>query len=239
MLLLVLSQLQFGARDLGFSYLGSGVRTDKHMWSGLTKKLKMQSDYPNVFGTSGDDRPDETTDPGIATIPPGGTDPAQKSVLTDTTWDLRYVGSDAAQSPRLGFQSGARQKPTLERAQPVYAVSEPTLRPKEQIATAVTGPSVGLADLETMLKRLLPSVPAQAPPPLCTHIPRNYAETPASVYTGTGTTPLCTHGPRNYAEAPASGRTGTGTAASPCTQGVGSHVETPASRNTDTGTAPP
>ena len=130
----------------------------------------MQSDYPNVFGTSGDDRPDETTDPGIATIPPGGTDPALESVLTDTTWDLRYVGADAAtpaqgQSPRLGFQSGASLKPMLERAQPVYAVSGPTLGPTEQIAPAVTGPSVGLADLEMMLKHLLPAVPAQAPPP--------------------------------------------------------------------------
>ena len=54
----------------------------------------------------------------------------------------------------------------LERAQPAYAVNEPTLRPTEQIIAAVTGPSVGLADLETMLKHLLPDVPAQAPPPL-------------------------------------------------------------------------
>ena len=41
-------------------------------------------------------------------------------------------------------------KPMSEKAQPVYAVSL----------------SVGLADLEAMLKRLLPDMPAQAPPPL-------------------------------------------------------------------------
>ena len=56
-------------------------------------------------------------------------------------------------------------KPTLERVQPVYVVSEPTLGLTEQVVAAVTGPSVGLADLETMLKHLLPAVPAQAPPP--------------------------------------------------------------------------
>ena len=54
----------------------------------------------------------------------------------------------------------------LERAHPVYALSEPTLGPMEQVVAAVTSPSVGIADLETMLKRLLPAVPAQAPPPL-------------------------------------------------------------------------
>ena len=48
------------------------------MWSGLTKKLKMQSDAPNVLGTSGDDRPDETTDLGIDTLPLGGTDHADR-----------------------------------------------------------------------------------------------------------------------------------------------------------------
>ena len=56
-------------------------------------------------------------------------------------------------------------KPTPERAQPVYEVSEPTRRRTEQVVAAVTGPSVGLADLETMLKCLLPAVPAQAQAP--------------------------------------------------------------------------
>ena len=56
-------------------------------------------------------------------------------------------------------------KPMPERAQPMYAVSEPMLGPTEQVVAAVTGPLVGLADLETMLKCLLPAVPAQAPPP--------------------------------------------------------------------------
>ena len=57
-------------------------------------------------------------------------------------------------------------KPTLKRAQPVHEVSEPTLGPTEQIVAAITGPSVGLANLGTMLKCLLPAIPAQAPPPL-------------------------------------------------------------------------
>ena len=45
-------------------------------------------------------------------------------------------------------------------------VSELTFVPTEQVVAAVTGPSVSLANLETMLKHLLPAVPAQAPPPL-------------------------------------------------------------------------
>ena len=61
--------------------------------------------------------------------------------------------------------TGRVVKPTQETAQPVYAVSEPTLGPAEQVIADVTGPSVGLADLEAMLKHLLPAVPAQAPPP--------------------------------------------------------------------------
>ena len=52
----------------------------------------------------------------------------------------------------------------------MYAVSEPTLVLTKQVVTAVTGPSVRLADLEAMLKRLIPAVPAQAPPPALTDI---------------------------------------------------------------------
>ena len=55
-------------------------------------------------------------------------------------------------------------KLTPERARLVYAVSEPALGPTEQVVAAVTGPSVGLADLEVMLKRLLPAVPIPTPP---------------------------------------------------------------------------
>ena len=58
-------------------------------------------------------------------------------------------------------------KSTLERAQPVYVVSEPTPEPTPGPTVAdITGPSVCLADLETMLRRLLPAVPAQALPHL-------------------------------------------------------------------------
>ena len=88
------------------------MRTDKH----VVQKLKMQSDDPDVLGASGEDRPDETTYPGIDTLPSGGTDPAPESVLTDTTRDPGTVGADAAtpaqgQPPRLNLQSGARLKP--------------------------------------------------------------------------------------------------------------------------------
>ena len=73
----------------------------------------MQSDDPNVLNATGDDRPVKTTDSGIATLPPGGTDPATESVLTVTTRDPETVGADAAtpaqwQPPRLGLQGGTR-----------------------------------------------------------------------------------------------------------------------------------
>ena len=82
-------------------------------------------------------------------------------------------------------------KPAPDRARPVYAVSEPTLVSTEQVIAAVISPSVGLADLEAMLKRLLTDVLAQAPPPRSapTHI-EAYVETPAyrNADTGTATT---------------------------------------------------
>ena len=37
--------------------------------------------------------------------------------------------------------------------------------PADRVVVAVATPSVGLPDLETLLKRLLPNVPAPAPPP--------------------------------------------------------------------------
>ena len=49
---------------------------------------------------------------------------------------------------------------TSERVWPVYVVIEPALGSMEQVIAAITGPSVELADLEAMLKRLLPAVPA-------------------------------------------------------------------------------
>ena len=56
-------------------------------------------------------------------------------------------------------------KPTPERARPVYVVSEPVLGPADQVVAAITGPSVRLADLEVLLRRLLLTAPAAAPPP--------------------------------------------------------------------------
>ena len=58
----------------------------------------------------------------------------------------------------------ARKMP--EKARVVCVVSELTFVPTEQVIAAVTSPSVRLADLESMLKRLLLDIPAQAPPPL-------------------------------------------------------------------------
>ena len=48
-------------------------------------------------------------------------------------------------------------KPTLERARPVYTVKEPACMLAEQVVAAITTPSVGLGDLETLLRRLLPT----------------------------------------------------------------------------------
>ena len=47
----------------------------------------------------------------------------------------------------------------------VYVVSEPAVMPADRVVAAVATPSVGLADLETLLKRLLPNVPTLSPPP--------------------------------------------------------------------------
>ena len=44
-------------------------------------------------------------------------------------------------------------------------VSEPAAMLVDRLVAAVATPLVGLADLETLLKRLLPNVLAPAPPP--------------------------------------------------------------------------
>ena len=96
----------------------------------------MHSDDSNVLNATGDDRPDETTDSGIATLPPGGADPAPESVLTDTTRDPGTVGADDAtpalgQLPRLGLQSGARIKP-FSFGLPTPLDNRPTPLPRSQ-----------------------------------------------------------------------------------------------------------
>ena len=84
----------------------------------------------------------------------------------------------------------------------MYAVSELMLGPTEQVVAAVTGPSVGIANFETMLPaiqappplsattdlkmmliRPLPAVPAQTQPPRSApmEIELSHGETPASV----------------------------------------------------------
>ena len=109
----------------------------------------MQSDDLNVLNATGDVRPDETTDSGIATLPPGGTDPAPESGLTDTTRDPGTVGADAAipaqgKPPRLGLQSGARLKP-FSFGLPTPLDSRPP--PLPRIKPAVDFPSPQQADL--------------------------------------------------------------------------------------------
>ena len=49
--------------------------------------------------------------------------------------------------------------------QSVYSVSDQVVRPVDRVVTAVATPLLGLADLETLLKRLLLSTTAPAPPP--------------------------------------------------------------------------
>ena len=81
-------------------------------------------------------------------------------------------------------------KPMLERAQPVYAVSEPTL------FSAVSG-HTGISTAAYLF----------------THEPRNYAETPASGRTATGTAASpCIHGVGSHVETPVSQNTDTGAA---------------------------
>ena len=53
--------------------------------------------------------------------------------------------------------------PAPERTQSVYTVSEPAVMPADQVVAFVVTPAVGLADM--LLKQLLSSVPAMAPPP--------------------------------------------------------------------------
>ena len=96
----------------------------------------MHSDDPNVLNATGDDRPDETTDSGIASLPPGGADPAPESMLTDTTRDPGTVVADDAtpalgQLPRLGLQSGARIK-SFSFGLPTPLDSRPTPLPRSQ-----------------------------------------------------------------------------------------------------------
>ena len=86
------------------------------MWSALTKKLKMQSDHPNVLNATGDDPSTETIDSGIVTFQPRGTDLAPESMLTDTMMDPGTMGAYTStpiqeQPHRFGPQNGARLKP--------------------------------------------------------------------------------------------------------------------------------
>ena len=87
----------------------------------------------------------------------------------------------------------------------MYAVSESTLGSTEQVVAAVTSPLVGLADLETMVKRLLPAVPTQAPPPLS-------ASTDLETMLKRLLPELCTNGDKSHVEMPASRNTDTGAA---------------------------
>ena len=76
-------------------------------------------------------------------------------------------------------------KPASERAQPVYAVSELMLGLADQVVAAIAGTSVNLADLEVLLRRLLPTAPAQASPRI--HEDRSHADTLNFDHAGTGT----------------------------------------------------
>ena len=89
---------------------------------------------------------------------------ARTHLIRDPNCDLRWHLNCVPPETPIQNIVDRVVKPMPEKAWPVYAVSEPTLLPMEQVIAAVTGPSVGLADLEAMLKRLLPAVPAQAPP---------------------------------------------------------------------------
>ena len=57
-------------------------------------------------------------------------------------------------------------KPAPEKTRSVYTVSEPAVMPADRVVADVATPSLGLADLEMLLRRLLPSVPAPLPRPV-------------------------------------------------------------------------
>ena len=56
-------------------------------------------------------------------------------------------------------------KPTPERAQPMYTESEPVCVPADQVVPAVTALSVGVGELESLLRRLLLTAPPPRPVP--------------------------------------------------------------------------
>ena len=60
--------------------------------------------------------------------------------------------------------------PAPARTRPVDTVSVPVVMPVDLVVAAVVTPLVGLADLETLLKRLLPNMLAPAPPPRPVHM---------------------------------------------------------------------
>ena len=156
-LLLVLSPLQFGARDPGLSCLGSGERTDS-----VARSL----DWPksrrcNPTNATGDDRPDETTDSEIATLQPGETDPSPESMLTDTTRD---PGTSSTRPPEWcqteSFSFGLptpldSRPPPLLRTQPgAYFPS-----PQQADLTADLMDTVARLRNEVYVLKLAPPVP--------------------------------------------------------------------------------
>ena len=56
-------------------------------------------------------------------------------------------------------------KPMPERARTVHTVREPGCGPADQVVAAVIAPSVGVGELEALLRGLLSNVPVSAPPP--------------------------------------------------------------------------
>ena len=95
--------LQFGARDLGFSFLGGSVEADARglNWPEVWKMSQIQTEYTNNLDMKWDDRPDETMDSGIVTLLSCGAGPALESMLSDTMMDLWTMDADAS-TPFLG-----------------------------------------------------------------------------------------------------------------------------------------
>ena len=67
-------------------------------------------------------------------------------------------------SLRPGCSGVIRDGPCWVRLWCDLGLSEPAFGPADQVVAAVTTPSVGTADLEALLRRLLPTAPAHAPP---------------------------------------------------------------------------
>ena len=164
LLLLVPAPLQFGARDLGFSYLGSGVRTDKHVvW------IDQEFEYePNMSRK----QPDRYKDG------PGNC-------------GCRCCMLHQSKSSLIGPQSGARMKPfSLDLPTPVPS-RPPKSQPRADLSslqqadlTADLMDTVARLQNEVYALKLAPSVPPATWTPSARSRPAAFTTTKVPKFSG-------------------------------------------------------